>query len=157
MSYVTENPNKKNDEDVSFIQAIVLQWKKIFDYKSVAARREFWYVIEFNITLGFISFFMFSKSYDLFVDAQVDNSVGRLVLYLGMLVLIYLVFAQIPLASLIVRRINRDGKYGLFAWIVVGIVFIVLLFMVAQTSLESSAVGNAATVAVVCDIFKLNC
>ena len=32
--------------------------KKIFDYKSVAARREFWYVIEFNITLGFISFFM---------------------------------------------------------------------------------------------------
>ena len=106
------------DEEVTFLGAIVALWKKIFDYKSAATGREFWYIAEFHAVIGFISFYFFSKSFDMISAGGSDYMSGKLLLYFGLVFVFYLIASFIPWTALVVRRMNAIGKKGILLFLV---------------------------------------
>lgn len=131
------------EEEVTFLSAIVKLWKAIFDYKNEATGREFWYIAEFHAVLGFIAFYFFSKSFDMISAKGADFMRGKLLLYFGLVIVFYLIASFIPWTALTVRRMNAVGKKGL-------LLFPVLLLFVAGIIVLFGCVGsvNAALNAV---------
>lgn len=114
--------DREQTEKITFWDALVEHWKKIFDYKGIAIKKEYWCVLIFDLVLGVLA------------TLAVRN--GRYLKIVGIIMLVYIILDLIPLVSLTVRRLHDTGKTGWWmclAFIII-IGFIVLIIMCMKPS-----------------------
>jgi uncharacterized membrane protein YhaH (DUF805 family) len=102
----------------------VLMWKRYFDFEGVSTRREYW--IPYLVTI-FINILL-----QLLIDRTDDPT------YVGLLVVVYVVFAIgviIPSYSIMVRRLHDTGESGwniLWVFTIIGVFY--LIYLLARES-----------------------
>lgn len=143
----------EEEKEVSFLEAIVLLWRNTFNYKDKAVGREFWYIVEFNLVLGFIDFYIFSKAFNMYSTDGAGSYNGTILEYIGWVIVFYLAASVVPQLSLIVRRIHTVGKRGILMYVLlaIGVGLLVILFMLGATAETAKQTTASDIVNLVCN------
>lgn len=116
--------DNNQSEKISFLKAILQQWKLIFKYEGTATKREYWCVLVFNLVIGVLATLAIYK--------------GDYLKIAGIVLCTYLVVALIPMLSLTVRRLHDTGKSGW--WMCLALVVVVGLIVLAVMCMRPAEV-----------------
>ena len=104
------------NEKISFFKAYGLMWRKIFDYKSKASRREYWFPVLFNAAIGVITLVT-----ALLANQFQGETLGNIFLIISWILVIYLIVSLVPFVSLNVRRLHDTGRSGWWTWLLLAV------------------------------------
>lgn len=118
---------------MSVIKTYLLMWKRIFDYKGVSSKKEFWLPFAVNAVLALVAVGIF-----LYAEYNCTHS------YAGYAILLYLSLSFVPFLSLTVRRLHDAGHTGKWAALlaVIGLGTIIVLWLCAGALTDFSPSGN---------------
>lgn len=114
----------------SYVKSYIDSWKRIFDYKGVSDRKDYWSVVIADLILMVMTFVLAC------VYAAVEaNEIIIVVRILEVIVLL----SMFPLIALTVRRLRDAGKSEWWTCLifVIGIGTIILMFMCSSSSTSS--------------------
>lgn len=107
---------------MTFYEAVIEHWKKIFEYSGTANNKEYWCPVIFDVIIAVIAF-AFTIFYAL-TDVTAFGVLARVMC-------IFLAVSMIPFMSLTVRRLHETGKSGWWSCLlfVVGIGTLIVIYM----------------------------
>lgn len=122
------NNEKKNN---LFVKSYIDSWKRIFDYKGVSSRYQYWSVVIADVILFAVTFVL-ACAYAL-VEAKEIIIVVRILEVIAIL-------SMLPLISLTVRRLKDAGKNEWWTCLIlaIGIGTIILMFMCSGSTVDNS-------------------
>jgi len=100
--------SEEEKKSISWGQAIINQWKNIFNYKDLATKEEYWKVLATDLIISMI--FVLLMQGGMAVVKAGNNEVGYALLIFGIIAGIFLAVSMIPLCSLTVRRLHDTGR-----------------------------------------------
>lgn len=115
--------DNNQSERISLLKALTEQWKQIFNYKGTATKREYWCVLIFDLVIGVLAALAIWK--------------GTYLKVVGIVILVYLTVALVPLVSLTVRRLHDTGKSGW--WMILSFILVIGLIILAVMCIKPAA------------------
>lgn len=126
-------------ENVTFLGAFREMWVRIFDYKGVSGRKQYWFPFALHCGIALLV--------SCLVLASLMAESGGLFFFLGASALVgYLVLSIIPWISLTVRRLRDAGRSGLWTLpvLILGAGLIILLLLCTSAStIYRNSLGNS--------------
>ena len=128
---------------MTFVGAFKSFWKNYFTFRGRASRREFWFVVLWNVIIGAVLGFGLGLSFVGMMASAVSYGDGFsastvFVSLFGGLLAIYSLAALIPSLSLSVRRYHDTGLSG---WWFVGLYVVNLVIEWTTSGLVWSVIG----------------
>lgn len=117
------------ENEVTFLGAFAEMWARIFDYRGVSGRKQYWFPFLLHTVIALIA--------SVLILASLMVERGGLFFSLGAFVLIgYLILSVLPWISLTVRRLRDSGKSGWWTLLVLifGVGMIALLILCTSAS-----------------------